>query len=218
MPPESPWILTCRIQVTMPPASWMCRFTVAHPDLRMDVLNRLDLGRGSTLLEVCISAPEDPEGGGWSEEIRRLPGVQDVELLGATGNSETCRVFFRGATFLPLLKHLRLAQHLPFPIRDGVATWNVVGPEVKVRALLDTMGKATGRVRVLAVRHGPSSSEPALLSPRQEEVLHRALAEGYFDVPRRISLTQLASKMGVAISTLSVILAVIEKKIIEARA
>jgi predicted DNA binding protein len=202
----------------MPDASWMSRFTLAHPELRMDVLDRLELGRGTTLLEVRISAPEEPEGGGWSEEIRRLPSVRDVELLGTTGNSETCRVIFRGTTFIPILRRLRLVRHFPFPIQNGLATWNVVGPEGKVRQLLDTLGKLTDRVQVLGVRHGSSSGEPGLLSPRQEEVLRRALAEGYFDVPRRISLTGLAAKMGVAISTLSVTLAVIEKKILEPRA
>ncbi len=41
------------------------------------------------------------------------------------------------------------------------------------------------------------------------------MAEGYFEVPRRISLTKLAPKIGVSMSTLSVTLAVIEKKILE---
>jgi predicted DNA binding protein len=41
------------------------------------------------------------------------------------------------------------------------------------------------------------------------------MIEGYFDVPRRISLTRLATKVGVATSTLSVTLALIEKKILE---
>jgi hypothetical protein len=53
------------------------------------------------------------------------------------------------------------------------------------------------------------------MTPRQQEILQRALAAGYFDVPRRISLTELAVRIGVATSTLSVTLAVIEKKIVE---
>ncbi|MGI0054942.1 MAG: helix-turn-helix domain-containing protein [Thermoplasmata archaeon] len=71
---------------------------------------------------------------------------------------------------------------------------------------------------VESVHHGSLARTPSTLTVRQEEILRRALAEGYFDVPRRISLTALAPKIGVAMSTLSVTLAVIEKKILEPRA
>lgn len=181
----------------------------------MNVLNRMEVGNGLTMLEVHLSAPA---GGGWGEEIRSLPGVRDVELLEASSGSETCRVYFRGKTFLPLLKRLRLVRHFPFPVQNGVATWTLVGPEKKVHALLKALEADEGRAQVEAVRHGPLSEGPGLLTPRQQEVLRRAMAEGYFDVPRRISLTELAAKMGVAISTLSVTLAVIEKKILEPHA
>ena len=181
----------------------------------MDVLNRMEVGKGVTMLEVHLSAPG---GGGWAAEIRDLPGVQDVELLDSTVGSETCRVYFRGRTFLPLLKRLRLVRHFPFPVQKGVATWTVVGPEPKVRALLKALEAEQGRLEVEAVHHGPWSDVQGLLTNRQQEVLRRAMAEGYFDVPRRISLTDLAAKMGVAISTLSVTLAVIEKKILEPHA
>ncbi|EQD73350.1 Bacterio-opsin activator, HTH domain protein [mine drainage metagenome] len=178
----------------------------------MEILDRLEVGKGLTMIEAHVLSKE---GGGWSEEVRSLPGVKDVELIDATEGSEVFRVFFRGRTFIPLLKKLRLVRHFPFPIQNGVATWTVVGPEGKVRLLLKQLeGGATG-VHVDAVHHGPLPRGTALLTSRQQEVLHRAMAEGYFDVPRRISLTELAPKLGVAISTLSVTLAVIEKKILE---
>jgi predicted DNA binding protein len=41
------------------------------------------------------------------------------------------------------------------------------------------------------------------------------MAAGYFDVPRRLSLTELASQLGMAVSSLSEILAVAEKKLLQ---
>ena len=172
----------------------------------------MEVGKGLTMVEVHVSSEG---GGGWSEEVRTLPGVKDVELIDATEGSETFRVFFRGRTFITLLKRLGLVRHFPFPIHDGVATWTVVGPEGKVRLLLKQLERQGTGIHVDAVRHGPLARGSPLLTPRQQQVLHRAMAEGYFDVPRRISLTELAPKLGVAISTLSVTLAVIEKKILE---
>ncbi len=153
--------------------------------------------------------------GGWREEIRRLPGVAEVELIDATDQSALYRVVYRGDPFVPLLRRLRLLRHLPIPIRQGVATWRIVGPETRVRALLRALESSGVVFAVEALRHGAVDVVPASLTPRQREVLRQALSEGYFDVPRRISLTKLAAKVGVAISTLSVTLAVIERKILE---
>ncbi len=199
----------------LPESLWTRQFTVDRPEVVLEVEDRLELGGGVTMLEVRVSAFE---GGGWSEEVRSLPGVEDVELLDAVEGSETFRVFFRGRTFLPLMRRLGLVRHFPFPIQNGVATWTLTGPEPKVRALLLSLEKATDGVRVVAVRHGPFAPGTSLLTPRQQEVLRRAMAEGYFDVPRRVSLTGLAAMLGIAISTLSVTLAVIEKKILEPHA
>ena len=207
----APRILSCRIEVTLPRDLWMASFTRTHPGLRVEVVDRLEIGRGLTMFEVHLLSTD---GGGWSESIRALPGVEEVELIDPTEGSEVCRVYFQGRTFIPLLRTLRLVRHFPFPIQNGLATWTVVGPEGKVREFLRRLRTETIGVRVASVRHGPATRGRSLLTPRQQACLQRAVAEGYFDVPRRISLTKLAAQMGVAISTLSVTLAVIERKLL----
>jgi hypothetical protein len=207
-----PAILSCRLRVNLPSSLWMQPFTVLHPDVRLEVFDRMELEGDLTMFEVHILSHEAR---GWSEEIRILPGVTDVELIDATDNVEVCRVVFRGKTFVPLLKKLRLFSHLPFPVLDGVARWTVVGPQRKVCEFLKSLETESAGIRVDSITHGPLLRNPSLLTPRQQDVLRRAFTEGYFDVPRRISLTALAAKLGVAISTLSVTLAVIEKKILE---
>jgi hypothetical protein len=205
-------ILSCRLKVDLPSGTWIGAFTVAHPEVRLEILDRLEVGKGLTMVEARAISVDSTR---IVDEIRGLPGVESVELIDAVEGSEEFRVLFRGKTFIPMLKRLRLVRHFPFPIQNGVAAWTVVGPEAKVRALLKSLETESGGVRVDSVRHGPLRKGLALLTPRQQEVLRRAMAEGYFDVPRRISLTELAPKIGVAISTLSVTLAVIEKKILE---
>lgn len=204
-------ILTCRLRVGLERSSWLAVLTKAHPDLDIRVRGRLDLRRGLTLFEVELS-PAD--GHNWSETIRRLPGVVDVELLSASDDSELCRVFFRGETVAPVIKRFGLIRQFPFPVRGGVATWTVVGPERKVRGLLDALRSRPWPVEVESVRGGTPETNRYGLTTRQREILRRALAEGYFDVPRRVSLTELAERVGVAVSTLSVSLSVIERKII----
>lgn len=190
----------------------MADFTRAHPDLRLELVDRLEVGRHLILLELRLTSDERID---WGKKLRELPSVKEAEFLEATGNSEVYRVLITDRTFLPIVKKLKLFRHFPIPIQNGVASWAVVGPESKVRGLLATLETSHIHYELVSVRSGPLQRLSSSLTPRQQEILRRALAEGYFDVPRRVSLTRLAPKIGVATSTLSVTLAIIEKKIVE---
>jgi len=53
------------------------------------------------------------------------------------------------------------------------------------------------------------------LTTRQEQVLGTALTQGYFEFPRKISLTNLSELVGVRPSTLSEILRSAERRVLE---
>jgi len=61
---------------------------------------------------------------------------------------------------------------------------------------------------------GPFDHQVALTA-RQEQVLGTALAQGYFEFPRKISLTNLSELVGVRPSTLSEILRSAERRVLE---
>ncbi len=61
---------------------------------------------------------------------------------------------------------------------------------------------------------GPLDHQVAL-TERQEQVLGKALEQGYFEFPRRISLTGLSELVGVRPSTLSEILRGAERRVLE---
>jgi predicted DNA binding protein len=190
----------------------MASFTRAHPSVRVAVLDRLEVSPRRVLFDVQLPSNSRV---GWSDELGKSADVETVELIDANANTETYRVLFTGRTFVPMVKRLRLLRRFPFPVQGGVATWLVVGPEGRVRRMISALRRSRVVFRVDAVRRGFRADVRQLLTPRQRDVLRRAVAEGYFDVPRRVSLTELAARMSVAASTLSVTLAVIEKKIVE---
>lgn len=204
-------ILTCRVRIGLEHESWLSYITREHPDLEVLVRNRLELRRRLTLFEVEL-APLN--GHSWTELIRERPDVVEVELLSASAESELCRVFFRGEAAVPVIKRFGLIRQFPFPVRDGAATWTVVGPEAKVRGLIRTLKCGPWSVQIESVRGGTVETNRFGLTARQREILRQAIAEGYFDVPRSITLTELAERLGIAVSTLSVCLSVIERKIV----
>ena len=180
--------------------------------VRFEVMDRLEISPSRVLFDLQVPSRSGLE---WGVELRSLPEVESVELIDANAQREVYRVVFTGRTFVPLVKRLKVLRRFPFPVQAGSATWVVVGAEARVRGLISDLRRSHISFQVDSVRRGLSTDARVLLTPRQRDVLYAAVAEGYFEVPRRISLTELSVRLGVATSTLSVALAVIEKKIVD---
>lgn len=192
--------------------AWLGQFTRAHREARIDVLDRLELDRRETMFTVRVAPGRT---NGWQRVMSSSEGVIAVETLHASAAEELLRVYAEGPTYVPLLRTFGLVRQFPFPVVNGVAHWTVVGPSTKVRALTAHLRQDQEAAEIEGVRPYSHVDPPSFLTKRQREVLGWAVQSGYFDVPRRISLTRLAVQVGVATSTLSITLAVIERKFIQ---
>ncbi|PSG97230.1 hypothetical protein BRD56_06095 [Thermoplasmatales archaeon SW_10_69_26] len=86
---------------------------------------------------------------------------------------------------------------------DGSAALSVAGARSDVRELLDALENSSSNVEVTDVRM-PSESRPdTLLTTEQHRAIGTAFEEGYFDVPRRVRLADLAERLGTSTSALS---------------
>jgi predicted DNA binding protein len=205
-------LVTCRLKISLPPeSSWLYALTTRHPGLRAEVLDRLQLAEGKMLTEVRLHGPHRPE---WGAEIEELPGVEQVELLEDRDSTALCRVTHRIPPYVAALQELRVLRRLPFWVENGVATWIVVVAEDRLRPFLDSLTPKVSAVHLDSILRGPSSPLGTLLTARQSELFQRAVGEGYFDVPRKVSLTELARRVNVSKSTLSQSLAIVEKKLV----
>jgi hypothetical protein len=208
---SSELVSVCRLRIPLPDSAWIARFSRDHPDVGVEVLSRLDLGARRSLSEVRLHVPEP---GPWADEIGSLDQVEEAELL-LSGPGETrLRVVHRTSPLVPIFRELRLMRRFPFTIRGGEASWVVVATEPKIRRLVERLSERAPGVLIEAVQHSEGATEEETLTPRQTELLQRAIASGYFDVPRKITLTRLAAQEGMAISSLSQALAIVEKKLV----
>jgi len=104
-----------------------------------------------------------------------------------------------GGGFLRPLVDLGVVPRTPFEVRDGWVEWTVEGSRETMRSLVNQFRADETPHRLLSTR----STGSRLLTSRQREVFEVASREGYWDVPRRVNLTELAVLLGVAKSTLS---------------
>tara|TARA_Y100000766_G_C18917440_1_gene613393 strand:+ start:14237 stop:14863 length:627 start_codon:yes stop_codon:yes gene_type:complete len=189
-----------RIEVRLPEGHWAGDVTRSHPSavLRIEEHMPLQKGRGT----ARASCSEEIV-----ETVSSHSGIEDVRSFGK--QSFVVDIIAGGGGFLKPLLKVGVIPQTPFEVRDGWVEWTISCAREKVRDLLSGFDHEGIPHRLVSTR-GLSNR---LLTPRQRFVFDTAMQEGYYDVPRRISLTQLSVVLDVAKSTLSAQLQRIESSI-----
>jgi len=201
----------CTLRITLPERAWIRVFSETHPDRLLEITSHLDMGRQGTLVDLRIygAGSEDLQA-----EIEGHPGVTEVELIHRGKTFCEYRIVHTVKNLLQVQRDLQLVPRFPMAIRNGVATWVVVASELKHRELFQRLKREVPGVTIESIH--PADREDPLdrLTPRQRELFTRAMAKGYYEVPRKINLTDMAGELGITKSTLSEILATAEKKLL----
>jgi HTH-type transcriptional regulator, dimethyl sulfoxide reductase transcription regulator len=94
---------------------------------------------------------------------------------------------------------------------DGTITWNLLGPDADcVRRLVGELNDSGRKVTVHSTREQESCNA---LTFRQKQALLLAFEEGFFDIPQRTTLNDMAPRVKCSKSTLNVMLRRAERKI-----
>ena len=189
-----------RIEVRLPEGHWAGDVTRSHPSavLRIEEHMPLQKGRGT----ARASCSEEIV-----ETVSLHPGIEEVRSFGK--QSFVVDIIAGGGGFLKPLLKVGVIPQTPFEVRDGWVEWTISCARQKVRDLLSGFDNENIPHRLVSTR-GLSSR---LLTPRQRFVFDTAMQEGFYDVPRRITLTELAIVLDVAKSTLSAQLQRIESTV-----
>ena len=94
---------------------------------------------------------------------------------------------------------------------NGWADWTIQCSTSQVKQLIAQIKTDEIPMRLKSTR----SNTEKLLTTRQSQIFELAKRKGYWNIPREISITQLAELAGSSKSTISVMLHAIESKIID---
>ncbi len=189
-----------RIEVRLPEGHWAGDVTRDNPSaiLRIDEHMALGKGRGS----ARASSSEDI-----SQTISSHPGIEDFRSLDRLRFAVD--IGPEGGGFLKPLREVGVIPHTPFEVRDGWVNWTIECSREKIRDLIGKFKSENIPHRLISTK----SSSSRLLTPRQREVFDVAMHEGFYDVKRRITLTEMANLLEISKSTLSAQLQRIESSV-----
>ena len=148
------------------------------------------------------------------DDIKLHPSVLEFSVLEKYEN----RVKINIKTVDPYLIYAIIKNGIliDFPVRlsEGLAIWKLVATRKRINDLLLQFEERGINFSLLRILNSDYSIDEDVnkLNPEESQVMSKAIKLGFFDIPRRISLEDLANELGKSKSALSVRLRKIIKK------
>ncbi|MBY9004442.1 MAG: helix-turn-helix domain-containing protein [Candidatus Lokiarchaeota archaeon] len=205
-----------RIKIKFPDQLWISHIFKNFSGVRMEIENFLpyDLENsiGNSIIEIVYYDPNSV-----IEEIKSHKSVIEYSLL----EQEENRIRFNVKTKDPYLLYavINCGVLIDFPInvRDGFAYWRLISSRESIDKLLNIFEERKINFELLRIGTSPYSleDEKNKLTLEESNVLDKAISSGFFEIPRKISLEELANQLGKSKSALSVMLRkIIKKKVV----
>ena len=184
-----------RFVVTLPDHAWVTPISRENPDATFRLLAAVGGGESVAGL-FWITASNVPA----ILESMDATGIEPT-ILHRTDQEAAVQFETADAVLLTAAVEARIPILLPIETSAGRATLDAVGDPVRITALARQLEATCADVTIEFVREQFDSSWH--LTHRQRTLVVTALEMGYYDTPRRCSLTDLADELGLAKSTLS---------------
>jgi hypothetical protein len=191
---------------------WTGPFSRTHPDLTIEILNRSDLTEHTSVSDHWISGGPP---GVWAREIAGYSDVRKVDSLAEVGGGCLYRITYSSPPIVYVYRMLGIPMQFPLRIQGGFLNWEVVARRADFEAVLKHAREVAPDFQVVSIRDRPLRSHLPMLTDAQQELLAQAMAAGYFAVPRGVTLTELARRLGRSKSGVSEAIAIIEKKLLD---
>ena len=202
-----------RIKIKFPEQLWISEIFKNFPDVKMEISHFLpyDLEKsiGNSVIEIMHY-----DLGAIIELVSSHPSVFEFNVI----ESEELKVKINVKTKDPYLLYaiIECGVLIDFPVRveAGFAYWRLVSTRERIDQLLTLFEEKNINFTLLRIGKSPYMIEDdkTKLNLDEMNVLDKAISLGFFEIPRKISLEELANQLGKSKSALSVMLRKIIKK------
>jgi len=205
-----------RIKIKFPDQIWISEIFNKFHDIRMEIINFLpyDLEKsiGNAVIEIMHYDVDSI-----LQVIKNHPSVFEFSVLEKEENKVKFNVKTKDPYLLYGVIKCGVLVNFPVSVREGYAYWRLVSTRERIDELLTLFENKNINFELLRIGNSPYGldEDKSKLSLEESKVLDKAINLGFFEVPRSISLEELANKLGKSKSALSVMLRkIIKKKIV----
>jgi len=202
-----------RIKIKFPEQLWISEIFKNFRDIRMEIEHFLpydfENSIGNSIIEIFHYDIDLI-----IEEVKNHKSVIAISIL----EKDEKRVRFNVKTKDPFLLYAIIKcgvlVNFPVRVREGYAFWRLVSNRESIDKLLTLFDQKGIDYTLLRIGNSPYSidDDKNKLTLDESTLLNKAISSGFFEIPRKISLEELANELGKSKSALSVTLRKIIKK------
>ena len=202
-----------RIKIKFPDQLWISHIFKKFSGIRMEIESFLpydfENSIGNSIIEIFYYSIDL-----LIDEVKNHDSVIDFSIM----EKEENRVKFNVKTKDPFLLYavIKCGVLINFPVRvrDGYAFWRLISTRERIDELLTLFEQISVNFTLLKIGNSPYilDDDKYKLTLSESDVLDKAISSGFFEIPRKISLEELANDLGKSKSALSVMLRKIIKK------
>lgn len=199
-PADTQRVLTARFRIELPEDSWIAEVSRSFPEATFRLLAGFRTERGS--MQLGEIRADDPVPAG--KALESHPSVATYQRLHTAADRSLARYETTEAGLYEFLDRTALVPDYPVVVKAGWFEVDFTETQSRFDEFRAGLEASALSYELLSVVETVDSE--GLLTDRQHELLERALQQGYFEVPRECTLTEVAETVGVDKSTASGIL------------
>jgi predicted DNA binding protein len=202
-----------RIKLKIPEEKWISKIFDEYPDTELDILNffpyDFENDIGNAIIRIKHYRIDQI-----IKKLRSHPSISELIILNQKENE--VKVNFKTTNPYLLFIVIKCGAIVEFPIkvRDKYTIWTLISTRKQLDEVLSRYEEFGIKYSVLQIVNPPVEIEENVneLSYEESRILDTAIKSGFFEVPRKISLEELAANLGKSKSWTSELLRKIIKK------
>jgi len=205
-----------RIKLRVPKEKWISEIFDDYPDIELDIVNFFpyDFKKniGNAIIEIKHYKIDQI-----IKKLKVHPSIFEFNVLNKKENQ--AKINIKTANPYLLFTVIKYGGIVDFPIkvRDNYILWTITSTRNQLDNILTKYDELKIDYSILQFSNTPANFEEEAkgLSFEESKILDTAIKSGFFEVPRKISLEELANNLGKSKSwTSELIRKIIKKKII----
>jgi len=200
-------IVQVRFEIKVPRSKWLAKLNTEFSHLSFNILSKylIDENIGNALFEIKGIQLDS-----FIAKFKSTMSLSSFQILHQGDDFLILNVRIKDPWILNALVKTELLLLYPLNVIDGTIKVTAIAEREKVDRFLDELEEK--EIKFMIKKIGQYQHE-RLLTPRQTRLLERLYKSGYYEVPRRISLTELAKSLKISPSALSESIRRLHKKI-----
>jgi len=202
-------IVQIKLSIEIPQDKWLATFNKKYPELNFHILSNFPIGENSGITSFQIRGSSVRQ---FISDFKEKSAEKTTQILYEDEDLVILNVKEDDPWILNTLVKTELLISYPVLIKEGKLRIEAITNRSKVDSFLTQLKKKDIKAKLERIGYFYKST---LLTKRQNEIINLAYQNGYFNIPRSISLSEFAESKGVNISksALSEILRRIFKKL-----